>query len=125
MGIRALSSRVLLLQLDRAIYSTCTPFRITMWPSLLRPSLARVAQLGVRRLATAATVHKPIDTAAEKVYPPFARYVHACEVPADARLIFTSGQLGITPEGAIPATAEEQTAVALKNIEAVLKRLVK
>ena len=34
----------------------------------------------------------------KSVRPPFAAYSHAVEVPAGHRLLFASGQLGITPD---------------------------
>ena len=72
------------------------------------------------RLLCTAVQHAPILTAAADVHPPFARYVHACEVPSSTNLIFTSGQLGITPDGTIPEGAEAQTALCFQNIKAVL-----
>jgi 2-iminobutanoate/2-iminopropanoate deaminase len=36
-------------------------------------------------------------------------------------LVFTSGQLGLTPAGDLPETIEEQTRQALENIQAILK----
>ncbi|MBP0581455.1 RidA family protein [Labrys sp. LIt4] len=51
---------------------------------------------------------------------PFARYSHAMEVPAGARLVFCSGQLGIGPDEAIPEGAEAQARLIFKAIEAIL-----
>lgn len=42
------------------------------------------------------------------IRPPFARYVHGVEVPASARLLFTSGQLGIRLDDSIPEDAGDQ-----------------
>lgn len=39
---------------------------------------------------------------------PFANYSHAVIVPAGARMLFCSGQLGIAPDGTIPESAEAQ-----------------
>ena len=36
-------------------------------------------------------------------------------------MIYTSGQLGLTPEGVLPETIEEQAEQSLKNIKAVLE----
>ncbi|MBQ9422241.1 MAG: RidA family protein [Pyramidobacter sp.] len=36
-------------------------------------------------------------------------------------MIYTSGQLGLTPEGALPETVEEQAEQSLKNIKAILE----
>ena len=33
---------------------------------------------------------------------PLARYSHAVEIPAGARLLLCSGQLGIAPDGRVP-----------------------
>lgn len=51
---------------------------------------------------------------------PFARYSHAVEVKAGARLLFTSGQLGIAADEAIPESAEEQAELCLRAIAACL-----
>ena len=73
------------------------------------------------RLVRSIACHVPVETSAEAVYPPFARYVHACTVPADAQLVFTSGQLGITADGTVPEGAEAQTNVALQNVSTILQ----
>lgn len=68
-------------------------------------------------------LHTPLTTVdPQLVHPPFARYVHACSLPAtaDAQLVYTSGQLGIRPDGSIPPTIQAQTKVALENIAHVL-----
>ncbi len=54
------------------------------------------------------------------IAPPFARYAHGVEVPAGARLIFTSGQLGVEPDGTAPDDAAEQAAICFANVEAIL-----
>jgi enamine deaminase RidA (YjgF/YER057c/UK114 family) len=51
---------------------------------------------------------------------PFARYAHGVEVPAGARLIFTSGQLGMTAEGEIPTSEGAQAEICFANIDAIL-----
>jgi 2-iminobutanoate/2-iminopropanoate deaminase len=61
---------------------------------------------------------KPIQPAA--IRRPFARYSHAIEVPAGARLVFCSGQLGIDPDESIPPSVEDQTARCFENIAAIL-----
>lgn len=55
------------------------------------------------------------------IHPPLARYAHATEVPAGARWLVLSGQLGITPDGRIPSDVESQTAICFDNILAILK----
>lgn len=51
---------------------------------------------------------------------PFARYAHGVEVPVGARLIFTSGQLGMTHDGDIPEGEEAQAKICFENIDAIL-----
>jgi enamine deaminase RidA (YjgF/YER057c/UK114 family) len=55
------------------------------------------------------------------IRPPAANYVYGCEVPAGARLVFCSGQLGIAPDGTIPEDAGQQTERCFQNILAVLR----
>ncbi|TSJ60549.1 RidA family protein [Starkeya sp. 3C] len=52
---------------------------------------------------------------------PFARYSHAVEVTAGARLLLTSGQLGIAPDDAIPEGVEEQAELCFAAIAACLR----
>ena len=59
--------------------------------------------------------HKPLEIA-----PPFSAYSHGVEVGAGARWLHVSGQVGITPEGEIPADLEAQTEQAWRNVLAVL-----
>jgi len=54
-----------------------------------------------------------------KLHPPFARYAHGVEV-RPRRLVATSGQLGVRPDGSVPAGAEAQAAQCLANIEVIL-----
>ena len=49
------------------------------------------------------------------IRPPFARYAHAVEVAAGARLLFASGQLGLQPDDALPEGAQAQAARCLAN----------
>ena len=53
------------------------------------------------------------------IHPPFGAYSHGIEARA-SRLVATSGQLGIRPDGTIPATVEEQAATCLAAIGAIL-----
>ena len=55
------------------------------------------------------------------VAPPPGAYSHGVEVPADARLVFTAGQVGRSPDGTIPEGIEAQTEQAWKNVVNVLK----
>lgn len=54
------------------------------------------------------------------IHPPFARYAHGIAVPAGARLVFCSGQLGIDPQGAVPDDAHGQALLCFRAIEAIL-----
>ena len=54
------------------------------------------------------------------IYPPFANYAHGVETHA-RRLVITSGQLGIAPDGTVPGDAQGQAEVCFANIDAVLK----
>ncbi|MFK7869137.1 MAG: RidA family protein [Roseobacter sp.] len=56
----------------------------------------------------------------ETIAPPFARYVHGVEIPAHARLLRTSGQLGVRPDGSVPEGAEDQARVCFENLAAIL-----
>jgi enamine deaminase RidA (YjgF/YER057c/UK114 family) len=51
---------------------------------------------------------------------PFARYSHAVEVPPGMRLVFCSGQLGISPNEQVPAAVEGQTELCFENIRTIL-----
>jgi enamine deaminase RidA (YjgF/YER057c/UK114 family) len=52
---------------------------------------------------------------------PFARYSHAVEVPAGARWLLCSGQLGIAVDDAIPDGTEAQAVLCFEAIGACLK----
>lgn len=47
---------------------------------------------------------------------PFAKYSHAVEVQAGARLLFCSGQLGIAADDTIPEAAETQAVLCFEAI---------
>lgn len=55
-----------------------------------------------------------------QVRAPLARYSHAVEIPAGARLLFCSGQLGISADDRIPDTAEDQAVLCFEAIGACL-----
>lgn len=63
-------------------------------------------------------MHKPLSPTT--IHLPFSAYSNGVEVPEGQRLVFCSGQLGITKDGQIPATAGEQAALAFDNIAAIL-----
>ncbi len=56
------------------------------------------------------------------IHPPFSSYSHGIVVPAGARLIFCSGQLGIAPDGRVPPAAGEQARLCFDNIAAILEQ---
>ena len=51
---------------------------------------------------------------------PFANYSHGIVVPAGSRLLFASGQLGITAEDHIPEDAGEQAELCFRAIKEIL-----
>ena len=55
------------------------------------------------------------------IRPPFARYAHGIEIPANHRLIQTSGQLGITPDNHIPDDPYDQAMICFDNISKILE----
>ena len=55
------------------------------------------------------------------IHPPLARYAHATEVPAGARWLVLSGQLGIAADGTVPADALGQATICFENIIAILE----
>ena len=54
------------------------------------------------------------------IHPPFANYAHGLEVPAGARLLFCSGQLGIGRDGVVPNDVEAQAHLCFRAIAAIL-----
>ncbi len=56
----------------------------------------------------------------ETIRPPFARYAHGVEVPPDARLVVTSGQLGIAADDHVPEDARAQADLCFANCAAIL-----
>jgi enamine deaminase RidA (YjgF/YER057c/UK114 family) len=55
------------------------------------------------------------------IAPPGGRYSHAVELPANSRLLFASGQVGIDKNGKVGPTIEKQCEFAWKNVMAILK----
>lgn len=51
---------------------------------------------------------------------PLANYSHAVEVPPNARLLYLAGQVGIAPDGTVPASCAEQAEACFANILAIL-----
>jgi len=60
-------------------------------------------------------IHNPKSVAA-----PIGTYSHGIEAPPNARWLHVAGQIGVRPDGSVPATIEEQTEVVWQNILAVL-----
>ena len=56
----------------------------------------------------------------DSIAPPFARYSHGVELPAGARLVRTSGQLGLAQDGSVPEAAFDQAQICFDNITAIL-----
>lgn len=54
------------------------------------------------------------------VAPPFGTYSHGIEVPAGARWLYASGQVGVMPDGTVADGIEAQSEWALRNLMAVL-----
>lgn len=54
------------------------------------------------------------------IAPPLARYAHGVEVPPGARIIRSSGQLGLAVDGTIPPDVGAQAAICFGNIAAIL-----
>lgn len=54
------------------------------------------------------------------VAAPAAHYCHGVEVPAGARMVICSGQVGQAKDGSVPPDAEGQTAICFENVKAIL-----
>ena len=57
----------------------------------------------------------------QDMHPPFANYAHAISVPAGARWLFVSGQLGVDLAGAIPSDVAAQAELIFQNIAKILR----
>jgi 2-iminobutanoate/2-iminopropanoate deaminase len=55
------------------------------------------------------------------VRAPGSRYSHAALVAGESRRLVISGQVGVEPDGNVPATGEGQIAQAYANLRAVLE----
>ena len=55
-----------------------------------------------------------------EIASPFARYSHGVEIPAGARLVRTSGQLGLAADGTVPQGAEAQAWICFENVKLIL-----
>jgi enamine deaminase RidA (YjgF/YER057c/UK114 family) len=54
------------------------------------------------------------------VHTPGGAYSHLAAVPANTELVFIAGQVGIRPDGSLPASTGEQAEQVFANIIAVL-----
>lgn len=54
------------------------------------------------------------------VRPPFAAYSHAVEVAAGSRLVFCSGQLGISPDDDVPEDVQAQAELCFAAVATIL-----
>lgn len=52
--------------------------------------------------------------------PPFARYSHGIETSRGARIVVTSGQLGISPDFTVPREPFQQARLCFDSITAIL-----
>ncbi|MGQ0674701.1 MAG: RidA family protein [Rhodospirillales bacterium] len=55
------------------------------------------------------------------VHAPLSNYAHGVEVPAGARWLHVSGQIGMAPDGKVGKSFEEQAEIAWRNLLAVLE----
>lgn len=55
------------------------------------------------------------------IAPAFSRYSLGAEVPAKARWLHISGQVGVGPDGALAEGSAAQMEVAWRNIQAILE----
>ncbi|MEM9549729.1 MAG: RidA family protein [Pseudomonadota bacterium] len=52
--------------------------------------------------------------------PPFARYAHGIELPDGMRVVRTSGQLAVLPDGSVPESAHDQARLCFQNLALIL-----
>lgn len=60
-------------------------------------------------------VHNP-----ETIAPPIGAYVHGLEVPSGAQILYVSGQVGIGPDGSLPADITGQATITWSNVREIL-----
>lgn len=61
---------------------------------------------------------KPLNPT--EIAPPFGAYSHGVRAPAGS-LVLTSGQLGVAPDGTVPASVHDQAMICFGNIDAILE----
>ena len=64
-------------------------------------------------------MHKPLSP--QGIHPPFSNYSNGIEIVSRSRLVFCSGQVGISPDAEIPADFARQAALCFDNIDAILR----
>ncbi|MCY4364257.1 MAG: RidA family protein [Gammaproteobacteria bacterium] len=57
----------------------------------------------------------------DTIAPPLAAYSHGIEIPPNARVLHTAGQVGILPDGTTPEGVEAQTEATWVNLMAILE----
>ena len=57
----------------------------------------------------------------KNIHAPVGSYSHAIEVPPNARWLFISGQVAVTPDGKFPESFADQCQLAWTNLFNVLK----
>ena len=63
-------------------------------------------------------MHLPLSPTS--IHPPFSAYSNGVEIPAGQKLVFCSGQLGITRDGEVPPDTAAQTELCFDNVAAIL-----
>jgi enamine deaminase RidA (YjgF/YER057c/UK114 family) len=63
----------------------------------------------------------PTRVTCDTIHPSFGSYAQGVVVPAGARFVLTSGQLGIGPDGAVPEGAYDQARLCLSNALAIVE----
>ncbi|QDQ85090.1 RidA family protein [Paraburkholderia megapolitana] len=82
-------------------------------PRLGAPHRYRMTDYGREHMTI--QLHNPAN-----IVTPFSRYSHGASAPATARWLHISGQVGVTPDGAVPEDVEKQMELAWDNLFAVL-----
>jgi enamine deaminase RidA (YjgF/YER057c/UK114 family) len=54
------------------------------------------------------------------VHAPVGPYSHTAVVPAGVELVFVAGQVGMSPDGAVPSGFAEQAELTFRNVRACL-----
>ena len=57
----------------------------------------------------------------EIIAPPLGHYAHAVEIPTNSKITFTAGQVGIDPDGNVPADFTSQAENAWNNCIKILE----